>query len=93
MIIPIKDKTIRVRMAAVAAKPTDRVITIRHMEGIYRAPHNLAKDKEGRRRDKGSHSNKGSMEVRILCPGGLIDVLEQGIDSRINEIRGLEEKS
>lgn len=87
MIIPIKDKTIRVRMAAVAAKPTDRVITIRHMEGIYRAPHNLAKDKEGRRRDK------GSMEVRILCPGGLIDMLEQGIDSRINEIRGLEEKS
>lgn len=82
----VKDKATQVHMAAVVAKPMDRAIMILRMEGIYRVLLSLAKDKEGRRQGKGSHSNKGSnirasMEVKMLFLGGLIDALEHSTNA------------
>ena len=93
----VKDKAIQVHMAAVVAKPMDRAIMILRMEGIYRVLLSLAKDKEGRRQDKGSHSNsnrgsniRASMEVQMLFLGGLIDGLEHSTIARVETSYGLE---
>ena len=79
-------------MAAVAPKPTARAITIPRMEAIFQAPlHPLAKDKGGRRRDKGNHSSSSSSSQAAdnMYHGGLIEILTSFLKAKIGIINRL----